>query len=344
MRAISASSTWARTGRYQQRSSANASHFTASFSVINTARAPANATSAAVNRWWSGKGVARPRDRCAAEVERVVPTVERDLDDVRIERFRFVFDRMTRRCDRGVGMGSEKLRHRANQTGRKQRLVALDVHDDGIVGKPEALRGLGKPIGARRMVNACETCRDAVRLDGSLDPIVIGRHDDAIRARLLRTQRNEHHHRLPGNFGERLPWEPRRRVARGNDDGEGGHEFAGARPPRLLVLALLEAPRFVFEHHGNAVPDGVREPRRFRDELLLVLVVDERALGDRADEDFKELWVHGSVSRSAQRAHRRPGRGLADTSSARRRRTRILPRPSRSSKPREPRRRQDRAQ
>ena len=46
----------ARTGRYQQRASANASHFTASFSVISMTRAPRIARSAGAYGWWSGKG------------------------------------------------------------------------------------------------------------------------------------------------------------------------------------------------------------------------------------------------------------------------------------------------
>ncbi len=73
---------------------------------------------------------------------------------------------------------------------------------------------------------------------------------------------------------------------------------------------------------------GIREPRRLRDQLLLLPIVGERTLGDRADEDFKQLGIHGASPGHARRAPDQPRPRSAGTSIARRQIPCILPHPS----------------
>src|SRR5271167_422791 len=73
---------------------------------------------------------------------------------------------------------------------------------------------------------------------------------------------------------------------------------AGIRTVKLtrsfsLVFRRLEPARLLLEHHRNPVADRVGEPRRFGDQFLPLPIIDERALGHRADENFKQLGVHG---------------------------------------------------
>jgi hypothetical protein len=51
-------------------------------------------------------------------------------------------------------------------------------------------------------------------------------------------------------------------------------------------------PRIILEHHRDAVPDGIAEAAGLADELVLRLLVEERALAERADEYVEELAVH----------------------------------------------------
>src|SRR5215831_6412886 len=47
-----------------------------------------------------------------------------------------------------------------------------------------------------------------------------------------------------------------------------------------------QLPRFVLEHHRDAVPNGEREPVGLAYELALPSAVHERPLADRADENI----------------------------------------------------------
>src|SRR3954468_18099217 len=51
-------------------------------------------------------------------------------------------------------------------------------------------------------------------------------------------------------------------------------------------------PRFVDEHHRDAVADRIGELVGIADQLLRGTVVAERALADWADENFKQASVH----------------------------------------------------
>src|SRR4029450_4562922 len=92
----------------------------------------------------------------------------------------------------------------------------------------------------------------------------------------------------------------------------GQRRFADARPPlallagplslltALLVFRRLELARFLFQHDRNAVANRISEPRRLGDELLPLAIVDQRSLGDGANQNLKQLGVHGSSFPPAQ--------------------------------------------
>src|ERR1700730_15157961 len=63
---------------------------------------------------------------------------------------------------------------------------------------------------------------------------------------------------------------------------------------------LIERARLLGQHDRNAVADRIGELGRTRDQFLLVHVVFERPLGQRADEDFEQLGIDtagGTVGR-----------------------------------------------
>ncbi len=107
-----------------------------------------------------------------------------------------------------------------DQRGVEQRLVALHVDDDLVVGEAQQLRGLGQAVGARRVIGARHARRDAVRDDRIAHALVVGGDDDARRAACQRALGHAHDHRLAGDVGQRLARQARRRVARRNQDGE----------------------------------------------------------------------------------------------------------------------------
>src|SRR5690606_31116251 len=76
---------------------------------------------------------------------------------------------------------------------------------------------------------------------------------------------------------------------------------AGSRPSAVSgAMPRIDAPRFVGEHDRDVVADRVGEPVAAADEFGLdrrragrVAAQLERALAQRADEDFKQSFVHG---------------------------------------------------
>src|SRR5215510_11957627 len=60
-----------------------------------------------------------------------------------------------------------------------------------------------------------------------------------------------------------------------------------SRPSRLL----LQRPRFLRQHDRDAVADRIGQLGGAGNQLLLLGIVFQRALGEWADEDFQKLWV-----------------------------------------------------
>src|SRR5262249_49634177 len=57
------------------------------------------------------------------------------------------------------------------------------------------------------------------------------------------------------------------------------------------VLWLFQRTRFLRQHDRDAVADRIGQFCRAGNQLLLLRVVFQRALGQRADEDFQKFWV-----------------------------------------------------
>src|SRR5262245_64101402 len=64
------------------------------------------------------------------------------------------------------------------------------------------------------------------------------------------------------------------------------------RPPLWMRSRSIQAACFLGQHDRNAVADGIGELCGARDQLLLLGVVFERALGQRADQYFEQLRVN----------------------------------------------------
>src|SRR5437588_10749623 len=76
--------------------------------------------------------------------------------------------------------------------------------------------------------------------------------------------------------------------------------------PRMTTVSFLrfsiQPARLFRQHDRNAVADRIGELGGARDQLLLLAVVFERALGERSDEDFEQLGIDaagGAVRRNS---------------------------------------------
>src|SRR6267378_2857856 len=245
----------------------------------------------------SAEGIARPGHRRAAEITRQSGMVQNDFDDVGIEQFVHVPDRVA-----GCGHGRfrrirKQGRHRTYQPRLDHRLVALDVDDQTVRRKPEALDNLRDPIGAGGVVAAGHDRVMAVPFYGCRDIAVVGGYIHLARAAFACPLRYAHDHGLAPDIRERLPREPAGRETRRDDGGEGHAKDPRRPPPRSLAYFFLgrQLSRFLLEHHGYIVPNRKREPVGLADELRLCPAIHQRSLANRADENVKQSRVHGCV-------------------------------------------------
>src|SRR5262245_63816430 len=96
------------------------------------------------------------------------------------------------------------------------------------------------------------------------------------------------------------PWRCARRTAPcGRPSGtnhercqEGNHEGCPTRSGQSLCL--LQRPRFLRQYDRDAVADRIRQFCRAGNQLLLLGIVFQRALGEGADEDFQKLWINAA--------------------------------------------------
>src|SRR3990170_5646438 len=101
-------------------------------------------------------------------------------------------------------------------------------------------------------------------------------------------------------------------------------------------LVGRQLARLVFEHDRNAVLHRVGEAVGLAHELGSLLAVDELALAQRADQDFKQPWVYATHSffpGASRRTRDRAARSPEAPTSWDAQRGAILPRPSRSAGP-----------
>src|SRR5258706_6952832 len=243
------------------------------------------------------EGIARPGHRRAAEIARQSGMVQNDFDDVGIEQLVHVPDRVA-----GCGHGHfrrirEQGRHRTYQPRLDHRLIALDVDDQTVRRKPEALDNLRDPIGAGGVVAAGHDRAMAVPFYGCRDIAVVGGYIHLARAAFARPLRYAHDHGLTPDIRERLPRQPAGRETRRDDGGEGHATDLRRPPPRSLAYFFLgrQLSRFLLEHYGYIVPNRKRESVGLAHELRLCPAVHQRSLANRADKNVKQSRVHGCV-------------------------------------------------
>src|SRR6185312_13007247 len=83
-------------------------------------------------------------------------------------------------------------------------------------------------------------------------------------------------------------------------------ESSRPRPARVARMGgLLDFPRFLRKHDRNAVPNGISEFGRARDQLLLCGVVLQRTLGHRTDQDFEQFGIDGVFRAFGRGVHSR---------------------------------------
>ena len=63
-----------------------------------------------------------------------------------------------------------------------------------------------------------------------------------------------------------------------------------------VALGVGKFARFARQHDRYAVADGISETRLLAHQLLAGAIVDQRALGQRADENFEQFWIGFQVS------------------------------------------------
>ena len=167
--------------------------------------------------------IARPGDRCAAEIQRVAVLIQYRLDDVRVAHRRLVVDGMAGGGDGALRVVVQVLRHSADERRRDQWFIALYVDHDGFV-RPALLRGdFCDAIGAAGMVGARHAGIVSVLLCGGDDGLMVGGDDDLLCAALSCLFRNAYHHRLAADVQQRFSGQAGGGEAGGDDDFEIQH-------------------------------------------------------------------------------------------------------------------------
>ena len=171
--------------------------------------------------------------------------------------------------------------------------VALKVDDDliGIQTKPG--RDFGNAVGARRMIGASHHDLAAGLSNDALDLGRIGRDPDRAGTGLLGTISDMQHHRSAGDRCEGFGGQARRGVARRYYDDERTHELRRAISRSLDFFEGVELARVFLEHDRDTVADRKRQAFRLADKFGGALLVYERPLAQRTDENLEQAWIHG---------------------------------------------------
>ena len=170
-----------------------------------------------------GKRITREGYGGTAEIHCVACLVADDFDYIGVGHLRGVGQRATGGCDRRIRVCCEVVCDPADQTRRNQRLVALHIDDDCVIGKALRRRDFGDAVGARSMVRTRHHCRAAMRLCGAHDISVISGDNDFRRTTLPRAICDMRDHRLAADVEERFARQAGRRKTRGDDDDEIRH-------------------------------------------------------------------------------------------------------------------------
>jgi hypothetical protein len=151
---------------------------------------------------------------------RARPRVAHHLDHIGAEEIFSRDQRMRRSGDRRLRITLQGRGHGFDQRGLEQRLIALDIdHDVGVV--PMQARGhFCDPVGTAGMIPARQDGIETVSACRGYNPFVIGGHPDTVTTRASGRRCHTHDHRLPGDVGQGLSRQPRRGIARRDDDAD----------------------------------------------------------------------------------------------------------------------------
>ena len=204
------------------------------------------------------------------------------------------------------GRSASSVGHRVDQRRVDQRLVALHVDHDGVVGQrraaSQASASRSLPLAWSSRVSTASTPWRAAGVRRCARrrrrPRRARRRDCAARW-ATRTTIGRPAMSASGLSGRRVEASRAgiRTVKPGTMRGAGAELFVGQRA------------RFFLEQHRDAVADRVGEPGAARDELLLARRPVQRPLGHGADEQFKQLGVHRAMIALRRAAAKKAGLG-----------------------------------
>ena len=221
--------------RWRCRARARAAARAARAARAATAAAPPGAAGRRADRRTgrcaASPGLARPRARRRGRAARGCARSRAPVPPPSLTTFTTCGERHSASSASGVAsvaigsVGSAAMRAASASTIARieQRQIALHVHDDVGV---EPVGDLGQAIRPARMVRPRIMTSTPSTRHGGADALVVGRDDHARdAARAARPLGDVADHRPPGDRRERLPRQPGRAIARGNDgDGHRGHK------------------------------------------------------------------------------------------------------------------------
>src|SRR3954468_6524136 len=138
----------------------------------------------------------------------------------------------------------EEPRHLGDELGRNQRLVALDIDDNLMIGKPQLPRRFGNAVGSGRMIWARHHAPVARSPHRAGDALVVGRYVDRGGAALRGPLADPDHHRPSGDVGERFSGKPARRVAGRDEDMEAQATSSSGGSLRASSSSITGMPSF----------------------------------------------------------------------------------------------------
>src|SRR3989449_7454712 len=165
--------------------------------------------------------------------------VQYDFDDVGIEQLAHVPDGVAGRGHGRLRRVCKQGRYCTYEARFDHRLVALDVDDQAVRRKPEALYNLRDPVSTRGMVAAGHYGLMAVPFYRCRDVAVVGGHVNAARAAFSRPIGDSHDHGPASNIGERLSGKPAGCESRRDNGGVGDSKGFGPPPPRSPIYFFL---------------------------------------------------------------------------------------------------------
>ena len=114
--------------------------------------------------------------------QRALAQIRHDLDDAGIKQRLHRLQRHAQGCKLGLGILSEQCRNLIEQSLGHQRLIALHIHDDVRITPACAPCDFGNSIGAADVRRSRKPCLPARLAHELCNALIVGRHDDLLRA------------------------------------------------------------------------------------------------------------------------------------------------------------------